>query len=201
MAYLYNAEKIKEFAQEREMGGRTIANKLNMSNDKAPRGWLAGNKQIRMDHFLNFVNTFKLDLLDFFTQDGSPLSKAQNNAQTTENTLCSVSESVAELKIAHIQAMADMEKEHLREMMQKDIDLAQKELLLNEKIRKQLKAEFADDKQQIIDSYEARLTERDKLIGQLQQQVAELTAAQEPKTVLGYTGITGVAERGYDNNL
>ena len=199
MAYLYNAEKIKEFAQERGMGGRTIANKLNMSNDKAPRGWLEGNKQIRMDHFLNFVNTFKLDLLDFFTQDGSPLSKAQNNAQATENTFCSVPESVAELKIAHIQAMADMEKEHLREMMQKDIDLAQKELLLNEKIRKQLKAEFADDKQQIIDSYEERLTERDKLIGQLQQQVAELTAAQEPKKVLGYASITGVAERGYDN--
>lgn len=207
MAYRYNKERIKEFAEKRGFGGRTIANKLGMSNDKAPRSWLDGSEVIRMDHFLNFVNTFNLDLHEFFFQDDVLMSKAPQTEQSKENTFCSPqaeTKSATEAELRHVREMADLEKQHLREMMQKDIDLAKKEVEMREQIRRELKAEFEADKQQIIESYEDRLRDRDNDVAKLQQQVAELTVQyRELESSQGEKGyypkgtITGVAESAY----
>ena len=100
--------------------------------------------------------------------------------------------------------MADLEKQHLREMMQKDIDLAKKEIEMRDQIRRELKAEFEADKQQIIESYEDRLRDRDNDVAKLQQQLAELTVQyRELESSQGEKGyypkgtITGVAESAY----
>jgi hypothetical protein len=88
-------------------------------------------------------------------------------------------------------------------MMQKDIDLARQEAKMREDIRRELKAEFEQDKQTLVDNYEARLRNRDADVAKLQQQLAELTlqykeleSARNEKSYLGYGGVTGLAEPG-----
>lgn len=204
MSYKYNNTRIKEFAELKGIGGRTIANKMGMTNDLAPRGWINCTEKIYMHHFINFINTFGFDIHEFFYQDGVLMSEAmkeENIKCSDEPSSQSVPTETTALELAHVKEMAELEKKHIREMMQKDIDLARQEAKMREEIRRELKAEFEQDKQQIIDSYETRLRERDKDVAKLQQQLAELTlqykeleAARSKKSYLGYGGVTGVAE-------
>lgn len=219
MAYTYNKYRIKEFTEQKGFGGRTIANKLGMSNDKAPRGWIAGSELIRMDHFLNFVNTFHLNLLEFFMDDGIRMDTQQTEAVPEENTTCSEpatsvpTSDDSDFRFRLMTEMAELKVRHTRELMQKDIDLARKELELakrerdmSEKIRAELKKEFEQDRQQLVESYENRLTKRDETIGKLQIQLAELTAeykelenaSQKDNSYLPMSNSGGVAERGYN---
>lgn len=205
MSYKYNNTRIKEFAESKGIGGRSIANKMGMTNDLAPRGWINCTEKIYMHHFINFINTFGFDIHEFFYKDGVLMSEAmkEENSKCSSETPESVPEGAARecsaMELAHVKKVAEMEKEHLREMMQKDLEISRKEISLREEIRKELKAEFEADKQQIIDSYEARLTDRDKTIGQLQQQLAELSAQYkelESQSERGFKkyGMTGIAD-------
>ena len=48
-------------------------------------------------------------------------------------------------EIQFIKQKADLECEHLRQLMQKDIDWAKKELKLREEIREEIKAEYENE--------------------------------------------------------
>ena len=192
MSYKYNNTRIKEFAKSRGIGGRTLANKMGMSNDLAPRGWIAGSEKISMHHFINFINTFGFDIHEFFYQDGvlmSETQKAENSKCSEEASTQSVPTDSTAIELAHVKEMAELEKKHIKEMMQKDIDLARQEAKMREEIRRELKAEFEQDKQTLVDNYEARLRSRDADVAKLQQQLAELTlqkryTIEEPKTLM-----------------
>jgi hypothetical protein len=206
MSYKYNNTRIKEFAESKGIGGRTIANKMGMTNDLAPRGWINCTEKIYMHHFINFINTFGFDIHEFFYQDGVLMSEAfkeENSKCSDEPSSQSVPTDTTALELAHVKEMAELEKKHIREMMQKDIDLARQEVEMTDRIREKVKREFEQDKQQIIESYEERLRERDADVAKLQQQLAELTlqykeleAARNEKSYLGYGGVTGLAEPG-----
>ena len=206
MSYKYNNTRIKEFAESKGIGGRTIANKMGMSNDLAPRGWINCTEKIYMHHFINFINTFGFDIHEFFYQDGVLMSEAmkeENSKCSDETSSQSVPTDTTALELAHVKEMAELEKKHIHEMMQKDIDLARQEVEMTDRIREKVKREFEQDKQQIIESYEERLRERDADVAKLQQQLAELTlqykeleAARNEKSYLGYGGVTGLAEPG-----
>jgi hypothetical protein len=206
MSYKYNNTRIKEFAESKGIGGRTIANKMGMTNDLAPRGWINCTEKIYMHHFINFINTFGFDIHEFFYQDGVLMSEAfkeENSKCSDEPSSQSVPTDTTSLELAHVKEMAELEKKHIREMMQKDIDLARQEVEMTDRIREKVKREFEQDKQQIIESYEERLRERDADVAKLQQQLAELTLQYkelESKTEKGYMpygGVTGVAEKSY----
>lgn len=206
MSYKYNNTRIKEFAEKNKLSGRAIATRMGMSNDLAPRGWIACTEKIYMHHFINFINTFGFDIHEFFYQDNVLMSEGENS----KNTICSNesgSQSVpsdnSDLKLAHVKEISELEKKHIREMMQKDIDLARQEAKMREEIRRELKTEFEQDKQTLVDNYEARLRNRDADVAKLQQQLAELTLQYkelESKTEKGYMpygGVTGVADKPY----
>ena len=206
MSYKYNNTRIKEFAESKGIGGRSIANRMKMKNDLAPRGWIACTEKIYMHHFINFINTFGFDIHEFFYQDGVLMSEAikeENSKCSDEPSSQSVPTDTTALELAHVKEMADLEKKHIREMMQKDIDLARQEAKMREEIRRELKAEFEQDKQQIIDSYETRLRERDKDVAKLQQQLAELSLqykeleSKSEKGYMPYGTVTGVADKPY----
>ena len=204
MSYKYNNTRIKEFAERHKLGGRSIANRMGMSNDLAPRGWIGCTEKIYMHHFINFINTFKLDIREFFYENGVLMSEDKPR----RNTNCSLDDleqdilpEQSALKLAYIKSVAELEKKHIREMMQKDIDLARQEAKMREEIRRELKAEFEQDKQTLVDNYEARLRSRDADVAKLQQQLAELTlqykeleAARSEKSYVGFGGVTGLAE-------
>ena len=130
MSYKYNNTRIKEFAESKGIGGRTIANKMGMTNDLAPRGWINCTEKIYMHHFINFINTFGFDIHEFFYQDGVLMSdaiKEENSKCSEEPSSQSVPTDTTALELAHVKEMAELEKKHIREMMQKDIDLARQE--------------------------------------------------------------------------
>lgn len=192
MSYKYNNTRIKEFAESKGIGGRTIANKMGMTNDLAPRGWINCTEKIYMHHFINFINTFGFDIHEFFYQDGVLMSEAikeENSKCSDDSSLQSVPTDTTALKLAHVKEMAELEKKHIREMMQKDIDLARQEVEMADRIREKVKREFEQDKQTLVDNYEARLRNRDADVAKLQQQLAELTLQkryiiEEPKTLM-----------------
>ena len=206
MVYKYNNTRIKEFAESKKIGGRTIANKMGMTNDTAPRGWIACTEKIYMHHFINFINTFGFDIHEFFYQDGVLMSEAQkdeNKKCSSESEAQTVPADTSALELAHVKEISELEKKHIREMMQKDLELSRKEIELRNQIRQELKAEYNQDKQVLVDNYEHRLRERDADVARLQQQLAELTAqykeleSAREKGYLGFGGVTGLAEKPY----
>lgn len=122
--YKYNKDKIAEFAEERKLTPHKMASRLNMVNPKGPRGWLIGG-DLRVSSLLHFVNTFGLDLLDFFSLDDNPLSEVVKEQQQTAPST-TISTTVAEAELRCAQRIAELEKQYLREIMELKIELAKK---------------------------------------------------------------------------
>ena len=85
----------------------------------------------------------------------------------------------------HLQAVADLEKSHIRELMQKDIDLAKKEASIREEIRREMR-----------DEYESQ-------IATLRNQLLDLTAQYRELelTSRSYSNITAVADNKGSNYI
>lgn len=201
MAYTYNKWRIKEFAEESILTPSQLGKTVGITNLDTVNRWMEGSIP-SVEVLVRFANGNNISLLEFFKENGEDMhklySKVESKADSKEET-----EDIANVipTITHVQEIARIEKEHLKELMQKEIDLAKKEVEMTDRIREKVKAEFNKDKEQIIESYEARLTDRDNTIAKLQQQLAELTAqykelesAQSEKGYLGFGGVTGLAE-------
>lgn len=114
--YQYNKNKIAEFAAERDITASRMAKKMELVNPKGPKGWLEGG-DLRVSSLLNFVNTYGLNLLDFFSKDGQPLSENQYNTPTN----------ILELELHYTRKIAEIEKQYLREIMDLKVELAKRE--------------------------------------------------------------------------
>lgn len=200
MSFNYNKSRFKEFAYETGKTSGQIGRIVGITNPTTPQGWLNGG-DIRVETLLRFVSKTGIHLLEFFQEDGKPMHELYtkvSDSPKNEDIQSSIS------SIEHVREMAELEKQHLKEMMQKDIDLAKKEVEMTDRIREKVKAEFDKDRQQIIESYEARLRSRDNDVAKLQQQLAELTAQYKELETMNREGgyfpkgtITGLAEKPY----
>lgn len=201
MAYTYNKWRIKEFAEETSMTISQLGRTVGITNLETVSRWLEGSIP-NVKVLARFASENHIPLLEFFSEDGTPMHKLYAKVEQEEKQEAKHIDIANVIPtISHVQEIARLEKEHLRELMQKDIDLAKKEVEMTDRIREKVKAEFEKDKQQIIDSYEARLADRDAIIGKLQQQLAELTvqykeleSTQREKGYLGFGGMMGLAE-------
>lgn len=205
MSYQYNKWRIKEFAENSDLTPCQLGRAVGITNLDTVSRWMEGSIP-SVEVLVRFANRHHVPLLEFFSENGEPMhklyskvdSKVESNVDSKEKTE-GIENSIS--TIEHIKEIARMEKEHLKELMQKDIDLAKKEVEMTDRIREKIKGEFNEDKQQIIESYESRLSDRDATIAKLQQQLAELTlqykeleAARSEKSYVGYGGVTGLAE-------
>lgn len=201
MAYTYNKWRIKEFAEESGLTPSQLGKTVGITNLDTVNRWMEGSIP-SVEVLVRFANGNNLSLLEFFKENGEDMhklySKVEPEAESKKETDDIVNVIPA---ITHVQEIARIEKEHLKELMQKEIDLAKKEVEMSDNIREKVKAEFNKDKEQIIESYEARLTDRDNTIARLQQQLAELTvqykeleSEQREKGYMGYGGMKGLAE-------
>lgn len=196
MSYLYNKERIKEFIQSSGLTPMAVGRKVGVFNTETCNNWAKGS-DIRVSTLLKIAEAYGIDLLEFFIEDGEKMSETYGKKRGEAPPPVAPEGNIN--YIDYIKEVSEMEKRHLRELMQKDIDLAKKEVEMAERIREKVRQETAADKQQIIDSYEARLTDRDKTIGQLQQQLAELSAQYKELEASGGKGfrpygVTGMAE-------
>lgn len=204
MSYQYNKWRIKEFAENSDLTQCQIGRAVGITNPETISRWMEGSIP-NVEVLVRFANRHQVPLLEFFSENGEPMhklyskvdSKVESNVDSKEKAE-GIENSIS--TIEHIKEIARMEKEHLKELMQKDIDLAKKEVEMADRIREKIKDEFNKDKEQIIDSYESRLSDRDATIAKLQQQLAELTLqykeleSKSEKGYMGFGGVTGVAE-------
>lgn len=201
MAYTYNKWRIKEFAEESGLTPSQLGKTVGITNLDTVNRWMEGSIP-SVEVLVRFANGNNLSLLEFFKENGEDMhklySKVEPEAESKKETDDIVNVIPA---ITHVQEIARIEKEHLKELMQKEIDLAKREVEMSDNIREKVKAEFNKDKKQIIESYEARLTDRDNTIARLQQQLAELTvqykeleSEQREKGYMGYGSMKGLAE-------
>lgn len=114
--YRYNNDKIRQWAEEQETTAWKIAKKMQMVNPKGPMGWVAGG-DLRVSNLLNFINTYKLNLLDFFFEDDKLMSDTPPiTVEAIEELRRQHTREIEELKIQHLREIGEIERKHLREI-------------------------------------------------------------------------------------
>lgn len=199
MSYSYNKWKFKEFAEATGKTHGQIGRMVGVTNSETTEKWINGGVP-NIGTIVKFANAAQISILEFFYENGTLMSELYSKSKNGTDQE-HISNSID--SIIHIREISNLEKKHIKEMMQKDIDLARQEAKMREEIRRELKAEFEQDKQTLVDNYEARLRSRDADVAKLQQQLAELTLQYkelESKTEKGYMPygtVTGVADKPY----
>lgn len=177
MKYEFNTSRFAKLIKDGHLEYRATARKLGISDNGTVQRWEKG-KVISTEHLLNICSTFDINPAEFILCDKQPLltqqeGKSANTANSTDTQLA-----LMQQQNQHLQAVADLEKAHIRELMQKDIDLAKKEASIREEIRREMR-----------DEYESQ-------IATLRNQLLDLTAQYRELelTARSYSNITAVAD-------
>ena len=189
MKYAFNSTRFAELMTERKLKKTNVARMLGRSQSYTVQNWMNGEK-IESTHIVEICNIFDINPAEFFLLNGRPI--VEPTRKTTSNiSKDSISDTPsanmqqqmqfinekAELEKKHLQAISTLEKEHLRELMQKEVDLARRESDIREEIRREMR-----------DEYESQ-------IATLRNQLIDLTTQYRELEILGGRGpITAVAE-------
>lgn len=145
MKYQFNKNKFLELCNEKNLNINNIKKALEMSNAKAINSWRAGGG-IRSEHLMRICNAYDVSPAEFFLKDGEPLEAVNWEPKEESDGLSQNTKFLLmQQEIQYIKQKAEMECNHLRELMQKDIDLAKKEVKLREEIREEIKNEYENE--------------------------------------------------------
>lgn len=158
------------------MSARKAQIALNMTNVKALNGWMNGG-DLRVSNLLHFVNTFRLNLLDFFTADGKPLSEQNQESRQTDSqdnlastnpkqgkssNIADIDTSntdMSQLVIKHIQEIADLRQKHVVEMAEREKSLLLREMQQEKVVRQEYDAKLEATVTRMEERYERKLNE------------------------------------------
>lgn len=200
MAYHYNKLKIKEFADKQGKSASDLRRITKVTREGVAEKWLEGSTP-SCNTICVLADKLGVDILEFFSKDGRPLTEIYQKREENTNQKCqddNIQSIISESE--HLKQLHELEKTYLREIMEKEVGFARKEIEIKDRIRQELKNEFAADKQKIIDSYEKRLAMSNEQINQLRMQIAELSAqykeleASQKEKGYSYLGAMGLAE-------
>lgn len=175
--YRHNELAFATLCEKKGLRNVDLKKMLGMTNTDTINRWRRG-EAIRSDAMANICTALGVAPDTFFTLDGQPL------CEVGEQKPISVQEKSQNVQLLLLQQemqfkeqIAAMERDHLRELMQKDIEVAKKEADIREEIRTAIKQE-----------YESEIT-------QLRTQLIELSAQYKELEVLGGGNrITAVAD-------
>ena len=157
MRYTYNDKKLKEMMETKNLSYSKICNLLNTKADKTVKQQIKGGDMF-LSRLLEYANTFDLNLLDFFFDNDVLISDTMHNLRKNDVG--------GELKILkkemeHKEAVSELEKRHIKEIAEK-------------KIRREIRQEFGEERSMLEDKFNSALKEKDNIIKDLQNQIAEL---------------------------
>ena len=175
--YRHNELAFATLCEKKGLRNVDLKKMLGMTNTDTINRWRRG-EAIRSDAMANICTALGVAPDTFFTLDGQPL------CEVGEQKPISVQEKSQNMQLLLLQQemqfkeqIASMEREHLRELMQKDIEVAKKEADIREEIRTTVKQE-----------YESEIT-------RLRTQLIELSAQYKELELLGGRGnVTAVAD-------
>ena len=149
MKYKFNSARFSQLRDERNLSIYRIKKDIHRTNPEGIQRWLDG-AELRGEDIVDVCNAYNIPPTEFFLCDGYPIaceSKSETDT-TTEFEILKVKLQMAteraEIEKRHLQAIADLEKAHIRELMQKDIDLAKKEASIREEIRREMRDEYEE---------------------------------------------------------
>lgn len=176
MRYDYDNKKITAYVKAHKMSARKAQIALNMTNVKALNGWMNGG-DLRVSNLLHFVNTFRLNLLDFFTADGKALSEQNQESRQTDSQdnlastkpmqseslniadIATSNTNVSQLVIKHIQEIADLRQKHVVEMAEREKSLLLREMQQEKVVRQEYDAKLEATVTRMEERYERKLNE------------------------------------------
>lgn len=175
--YRHNELAFAELCEKKGLRNVDLKKILGMTNTDTINRWRRG-EAIRSDAMANICTALGVEPGAFFTLDGQPL------CEVSEQKPISAQEKSQNVKLLLLQQemqfkeqIASMEREHLRELMMKDVDLAKREVELREDIRSNVKKEYEEE------------------IDRLRTQLIELSAQYKELELLGGgSRITAVAD-------
>lgn len=190
MKYSFNFTRFKKLKEERNLSVYRIKKDINRTSPEGIQRWLA-HGELRGEDIVDVCNAYGISPIEFFLCDGQPMITESNSETdtTSESEILKLQLQLtterAEMEKTHLQAVADLEKAHIRELMQKDIDLAKKEAAIREEIRREMR-----------DEYESQ-------IATLRNQLLDLTAQYRELelTARSYSNITAVADNKGSNYI
>jgi len=192
MSYYFNERRFSQICEERHLNNVMLQDILDMTNTTPINNWRKGNRMYS-NHLVRICNAFNISPAEFFLQDEEPLQAPELEPTTcngdsqymqVHQTVAHVEEK-AKIEKQYMKEISDMKCEHIRELMQKDIDLAKKEASIREEIRREMR-----------DEYESQ-------IATLRNQLLDLTAQYRELelTSRSYSNITAVADNKGSNYI
>lgn len=190
MKYTFNFTRFPRLKEERNLSIYRIKKDIHRTSPEGILRWIDG-AELRGEDIVDVCNAYGLSPIEFFLCDGQPMT-CENNSETdttSESEILKLQLQLtterAEMEKTHLQAVADIEKAHIRELMQKDIDLAKKEASIREEIRREMR-----------DEYESQ-------IATLRNQLLDLTTQYRELelTARSYSNITAVADNKGSNYI
>ncbi len=190
MKYTFNFTRFPQLKEERNLSVYRIKKDIHRTSPEGIQRWLDG-AELRGEDIVDVCNAYGLSPIEFFLCDGQPMVTESNSETdtTSESEILKLQLQLtterAEMEKTHLQAVSDLEKAHIRELMQKDIDLAKKEATIREEIRREMR-----------DEYESQ-------IATLRNQLLDLTAQYRELelTSSSYSNITAVADNKGSNYI
>lgn len=192
MSYSFNEKKFSQLCEDRHLNNVMLQELLGMTNTTPINNWRGGGRMYS-SHIVRVCNAFNISPAEFFLQDEEPLHAPELEPTTcngdsqymqVHQTVAHVEEK-AKIEKQYMKEISDMKCEHIRELMQKDIDLARREAEIREEIRREMR-----------DEYESQITT-------LRNQLLDLTAQYRELelTSSSYSKITAVADNKGSNYI
>ena len=171
--YSYNTARIKEVCTAHNLSAYRVMKDLNTGNQQTPQRWMEG-RDITVARLIDFCNKYKQDILSFFRVGDKLLSESIQEKNGTE--IDTQKDQFVDERIKHIKEIAEIEKRHIREMANKDVENANKIIELKDNIRELVKLEFEKDKEKMMAKYEEQLAKKEQDITLLREQLITLQA-------------------------
>lgn len=150
MKYEFNSARFSQLRDERNLSIYRIKKDIHRTNPEGIQRWLDG-AELRGEDIVDVCNAYNIPPTEFFLCDGHPMAcETKSETGMPEESkilkvqLQMVTTERAEIEKQHLQTIADLEKAHIRELMQKDIDLAKKEASIREEIRREMRDEYEE---------------------------------------------------------
>lgn len=152
--YEFNSSRFPQLRDERNLSIYRIKKDIHRTNPEGIQRWLDG-AALRGEDIVDVCNAYNIPPTEFFLCDGCPMV-CENKSETdtpTELEILKVQLQMAteraEIEKQHLQAIADLEKAHIKELMQKEIDFVRRETDVRDIIRRELQAEYEEQIQNL----------------------------------------------------
>lgn len=185
MKYTFNGKRVSQYMADNNLSLNRVMKDTKKTNNVTVAKWRDG-EVMRGEDILVFCNAYDVNPAEFFLEYEQPLlDEGKRKPHERESDKQKLDNALLQQQMTFITERAELEKTHLRELMQKDIDLARREADLRDTIRREMREEYEEQ------------------IQSLRSQLIDLTAQYRELelTSRSYSNISAVADNKGSNYI